>query len=301
MQTITYSIILLVSGAVSGFLALYIWYRKHGYLNMILGLLMLAITAWTLSAAAESMVTDLNSKIIFAVASYLPIASIPVLFLLTIAKYTQYDGWVNKKSAALLSVIPFVTFILAATNSFHKLIWSNIFIQKGSFSEYAVYEKGIFFWVHMFYSYILILLGILLLARAIFKFPRFFSGQTKFLFGASALPMIANIVYVFTPKLFNWMDITPISFAISTLLLSLAIFNSKLLDTIPLTRESIMENIDDGIMLLDLQNRIIEINPSAKQMFEIDYTEIGKPIDDIFKDWPSILKAINLKEKKESE
>ncbi len=298
MQIATYSVILLMSGVVSGFVALYIWYRKHGHLNVILGLLMLAITAWTLTSAAESLVADLGSKIVFSISSYLSIVSIPLLFLLTIAKYTQYDDWINKKNVILLSIIPFTTFVLTATNSFHRLIWSNVYIQQDNLGLYAVYEKGIFFWVHMFYSYILIFAGVVLLLRAIFKFPNFFSRQTKFLFAASLLPMIANVVYVFSPALFNWMDITPISFVISTILLSLAIFNSKLLESIPLTREKIMDNIDDSIMLLDLQNRIIEINLPAKKIFEISNKEIGKPIYDIFKYWPTILKAINIKEKK---
>lgn len=296
MQITAYSIVLLTAAIISGLLALYIWYRKPGYISSELSLLMIAVTLWTLSAAMESIVPDIPSKIIFSIIGYAGIASIPVLFLLTASRYTQYDEWINKKSVILLSLVPILTILIAATNNFHSLLWSNIFIRQGYLGIHAVYERGIYFWVHTAYSYIIILFGILVLARAIFRFPRFFSKQTRFLFAASVIPMIVNITYIISPELFDWMDITPVSFVVSSVLLSFAIFRYKLLEMIPVAREKIIDNLNDGIMILDSQNRIIEINSSARQMFEINYDEVGKPIDDILKYWPSIITMVSSKE-----
>lgn len=296
MQITAYSIVLLTAAIISGLLALYIWYRKPGYISSELSLLMIAVTLWTLSAAMESIVPDIPSKIIFSIIGYAGIASIPVLFLLTASRYTQYDEWINKKSVILLSLVPVLTILIAATNNFHSLLWRNIFIRQGYLGIHAVYERGIYFWVHTAYSYIIILFGILVLARAIFRFPRFFSKQTRFLFAASVIPMIVNITYIISPELFDWMDITPVSFVVSSVLLSFAIFRYKLLEMIPVAREKIIDNLNDGIMILDSQNRIIEINSSARQMFEINYDEVGKPIDDILKYWPSIITMVSSKE-----
>ncbi|MDD3519659.1 MAG: histidine kinase N-terminal 7TM domain-containing protein [Actinomycetota bacterium] len=296
MQITAYSIVLLTAAIVSGLLALYIWYRKPGYISSELSLLMIAITLWTLASAMESIVPDILSKITFSIVSYAGIVSIPVLFLLTASRYTQFDDWINKKSVLLLSIIPFSTFIIAITNNYHHLLWSNVFLNQGILGEHAVYERGVYFWINISYSYIIILFGILILARAIFRFPRFFSKQTRFLFAASVFPMIANITYVISPVLIDWIDITPISFVVSAILLSFAIFRYKLLEMIPIAREKIIDNLNDGIMILDSQNRIIEINSSARKMFEINYDEVGKPIDDILKYWPSIIKMINSKD-----
>lgn len=175
MQVTAYSILLLTSAIVSGLLALYIWYRKPGYISLELSLLMIAIALWTLASAMESIVPDISSKIVFSIVGYAGIASIPVLFLLSASRYTQHDEWINKKSIILLSVIPLSTFLIAVTNNFHNLLWSNIFIRQGYLGKHAVYERGIYFWIHMSYSYIIIFFGILVLTRAIFRFPRFFS------------------------------------------------------------------------------------------------------------------------------
>ena len=296
MQITAYPIVLLASVIVSGLIALYIWYRKPGYISLELSLLMLSITLWTLASAMESIVPDLSSKIIFSIIGYAGIVSIPVLFLLTASRYAQYDEWINRKSVILLSVIPFSTLVIAATNNFHNLLWSNIFMKQGYMGEHAVFERGVYFWIHVSYSYIIILFGVLVLTRAIFKFPRFFSKQTKFLFAASVFPMFVNIAYIISPGFSDWMDITPISFFVSAILISFAIFRYKLLEMIPIATEKIIDNLNDGIMLLDLQNRIIEINAFARQMFEINYDQVGRPIDDILKYWPSIITMINSKE-----
>ena len=52
----------------------------------------------------------------------------------------------------LIWLIPLITLVLASTNEFHGLVWSNITIVSNSRFSVAEYEHGIFFYVHLAYS-----------------------------------------------------------------------------------------------------------------------------------------------------
>jgi PAS domain S-box-containing protein len=48
------------------------------------------------------------------------------------------------------------------------------------------------------------------------------------------------------------------------------IFHFRLFDLVPVARTTVIEEMDAGIIVLDRRNRVIDINPRAKEMFAID-------------------------------
>ena len=66
------------------------------------------------------------------------------------------------------------------------------------------------------------------------------------------------------------------------------------LDIIPIARDTIIENMRDGIIVVDLKDRIVDINPAAEQIINNSLKDvIGQPTTQILKeisDWISLSK-----------
>lgn len=65
------------------------------------------------------------------------------------------------------------------------------------------------------------------------------------------------------------------------------IFRKKLFDIVPIAGNQVIESITDGIVVLDLKDRIVDMNPSAKVTFQ-GKVNIGYNAIDYFKDWPDL-------------
>ena len=72
----------------------------------------------------------------------------------------------------------------------------------------------------------------------------------------------------------------PLGFVIAGILFSTGIFHFRFLDIIPVARRFLVDNMQDGIIVVDPQNRIIDINPEARKNFGItENNALGKDID----------------------
>ncbi len=101
---------------------------------------------------------------------------------------------------------------------------------------------------------------------------------------------VSNILYVFGFSPVNGLDITTLSFTFIALVLAWLVFGNRLFDLIPIARNTLVENMTDGVIVLDPEDRIIDINPSAITLsgYEGSYP-VGLSIWEMFKDYLDVL------------
>jgi len=168
------------------------------------------------------------------------------------------------------------------TNEFHHLLYQSVdLIQSGSFLLITK-QVGIWYNINTVYSYLTLLVGTIILLYSIRKTKRLYRGQIQIFVIASFLPWIANFLYVIGMNSFMRIDITPIAFAVGMLLVWIGLFKYKLFDVIPAARNLIIESMENALLVLDDQNRVIDLNPSAYNLFN-EKNLIGKSCDDLFK------------------
>jgi PAS domain S-box-containing protein len=61
----------------------------------------------------------------------------------------------------------------------------------------------------------------------------------------------------------------------------LARFSSRFDDVLPLARDFVIEEIDSGVMILDADGRIVDINSTARKMLGVEDRVVGKPVFDV--------------------
>ena len=85
----------------------------------------------------------------------------------------------TRRNLLLLAIIPLITVLLVWTNGIHGLVWSEVTLDRsGPFPAMSVHY-GLWFWVHLVYSYMLLLLGTLMLIRMVITFPDLYRWQLQ--------------------------------------------------------------------------------------------------------------------------
>ena len=189
------------------------------------------------------------------------------------------------------------------TNDSHYLFWSTDgkLVQEGGILIRAT-VNGIWFWLHALYSYLLILAGTVMVVRALLHWPSQYRGQMIWILLSVFAPWIINAVQIFQ-LLPIIIDLTPFAFTLTGVGMVFALFRHHLLDLAPVARDVIMEGMQDGIIVLDPGDRIVETNRAVHRILNIPESQplIGKKLADAIDQWPKLVKGSENATKTEDE
>jgi diguanylate cyclase (GGDEF)-like protein/PAS domain S-box-containing protein len=254
------------------------------------GFLMISLAVWSLCAALEDGSLDAAFKITCSKLSYLGIATAPALLLMFASDYSRQSQWLNTRNLILLWIIPLISIGMAFTNENHLLLWSSVVSSPGTQGEILVYIHGIYFWVHVAFSYACMLTATILIVRTALLFPKHYRSQAYIFFFASIIPWVGNLIYITGLSPIKGLDVTPLSFTLSTIILGWSIFRLQLFGIVPIARDMVVENTSDGVVVLDNNNQILDANPAAaKMIFSEKGSLLGRNVEEVLKDFPDIL------------
>ena len=272
-----YSIILFGATAVSLVVILLLWQRRHVHTVPHLIVLQLAIALWTVASGFEASGTTVALKFFWSKVAYLGTLTTPVLFFLFAREVSQTRKRLSLYQGILLFIFPLVTIVLALINEQHHWIWKGIHIDP--VTNIAVYYHGFWFWMLAAYSYAMLAGALLFLHRAISRFPAAYKLQMKTLMFAALFPIAGNLIYIFDVNPIPGLEWTPVAFTATGLVLAWAILKLHIFKLIPVARNRLVENMVDGVIVLDYNALIIDINPAALAILgrSLEQT-IGEPL-----------------------
>lgn len=242
------------------------WRKRHTGQGLALTLLMTAASIWTLFGLLEVSATAQETKILLSKLEYIGGLSTPVFFLIFAAAYAGAKRWLTLRCITLLFIIPVFTLVLAATNEYHQLIWTS-FSPGQAGSNLIIYHHGPWFWFsNIGYSTFCLLGGSLLILRQTLQTHREFRVRAVLMLSGVAIPWLGGLIYVSGLNPLPGYDLTRVAFGFSGIFFLLAIFGRRLLDITPIARNIVIDMIPDGMLVLDENNRIIDINRSAEKL-----------------------------------
>ncbi|WP_411274622.1 histidine kinase N-terminal 7TM domain-containing protein [Daejeonella sp.] len=287
-----YSTILIVSGIITLLLCINI-FRRYEIVVRWFGFMVLAIAVWALSYGFELATTKLEEMLFWINLEYLGVSFMPACWFFFIVKFTGRDEWISKRNLALVLVIPIVTLLLVWTNDYHHLHYKNISIDSSGPFPLLTIERGPWYFVHTFYFYVMLLWGIALLVDKYRKADKVFKKQNLIILIAAFIPWIANLLYFFGVRPEGHIDITPFAFIGTVLLLSMGLVRFRLLDIIPIARERVLESMQEGLLVADNKDRIVDLNREIKSLLSIGEPNlIGKELSYILPQQPDLYEMI---------
>ncbi len=280
-----YLLILLVTIGLALVVAMVAWRRRETPGAAPLALIMLAVAVWAGLNLLEQAVVGFQSKLFFGKADYLGIASVPPLWLIFALSYCGLNRFLTRRNLILLWIIPVITIGMALTNDLHSWMWhvTENAQNPGGTLDYS--QRGWWWYVAFVYNYALIIVGTLTLLWTAVGYRRDLRRQMWVLLAAVLIPWLANILHFFHIDPFG-VDLTPFAFSLTGIVLAFGLFRFQLFDLAPVARDLLIENMDDGVIVLDRENRVVDMNPAACSLLGVSETPIGLHGEEVFSRWP---------------
>jgi len=288
-QYVPYIWPLLAAAAVTAALAVYALRRRNVRGALPFGVCMLLTALWAGGYALETAGTDLPTMLFWMKVQSMAYSFNPVIWLMMVFLFIERDRWVTRRNILLLLALPILTVGLAWTNDRHGWLWQNVHLDMSGAFPVVVKTFGPWFWLIAAYSYLLNIISEFLLALSLRRKSSLYREQSLALFIGLALLFLMNALYVLKIGPLSRYDLTPAAAGVSGLIIAGGIFRYRLFDIVPVARENIIENMDDGVIVLDAQDRIADMNRTAKSIFgDPSGRAIGQASEAFFKNHPTL-------------
>jgi len=219
----------------------------------------LQVLIWTLAVIFQALSKNSDVWKFWERFSYIGSATIPASLIFLGKAYSEKP---ITKWYWLLFLVPAITLIMIWTNDSHHFFYVKYAVESAS----NQHEYGWYFYIHAVYSYVLLLVGFIMLSVYAIKSNGILSAQALLILLGSIIPTIANVFYTFNLLGFNVFS-TPIAFSATMALYLLGMFRFNLLKITPIALQTIINRISDGFIVLDTNMNVLDFNQTFSSNF----------------------------------
>lgn len=283
---------LILSGLVSASLARLSLKRRESVGAIPFFALMISITLYCWGYAFELSQTELGGMLLGLRVQYLGLPFLPSFWLILALQYTGFGKWLRPWVYAAIFIIPVVMLILHNTNEYHHLYYAATGTnQNGPFVLFSR-TAGPWYYAQFAYLNLSVLAGNILYLRMLLRSAPAFRKQAAIMLAASILPWLANFIYLAGLSPYG-IDINAFALALTSPFFAFAMFRYRILDLVPVARDTVFESMHDPILVLDRANRVVDANGSARSLFpSLGPGAIGVEIQKLMKDLPELEKQL---------
>jgi len=261
--------------------------------SMPIGVLFVVVSFWVMGGAIELLSSTFTVFTIGRTGHFIGTAMVPIVAYVCFREYTGSTTPV--RTLILLLIIPTISVVLAATNAYHEVMWFlPIANEAGEFLTRPDRWGPWFLLVHLPYSYAVIGAAMLML---IVHSSAVAPAQRRGLFllvAACAGPLAATAAYDmgFGP---NTTSYVPIVFAALLPVYAWLIIGEQIIEFTPLAYETVFQNMQDPVVVIDEQCRVIGLNHTAESMLSVkESAALREPLENLFgDDSPEVFEALN--------
>ena len=261
--------------------------------SMPMGVLFMLVSIWVMGGAIELLSSDFTVFSLGRTAHFIGTALVPVIAYACFREYIGSEA--PSRTLILLVLIPLTSITLAATNAYHEFMWflpaTNL---AGEFLTRPDMWGPWFLYIHLPYSYAVILVAILtLITHSASVAP----AQRRGLFllvAACTVPLATAAAYDlgYGP---NTISFVPFAFVAMLPVYAWLIHGEQIIEFTPLAYETVFQNMQDPVVVIDEDCRVIGLNHTAETMLSV--TEAGAlrmPLENIFgNEAPEVFEALN--------
>ncbi len=283
-QFVPFTPVLLLAALVMGAIAVHAWRNRDAAGAEAFAFLMAATTLWAVAYALQLAGANEPTKLFWANVVHLGVAVVPVAWLVFTLQFTGRDHWVTRRTVTGLAIVPAAYVVLVWTNQYHFLVREPLGLEPVADASWLIYRQtfGPAFEAFSAYGYALMMAGVLVLVHLLYWSPRVYRRQVGLLVFGAILPMAVNTIHHagFTP--IQNFDLTPFAFTVTGVAFFVAIYSYQLLDLTPIAREFVVGNLREGVLVVDREGRVVDLNAAAARLLGCAPDEaIGRPFESL--------------------
>jgi diguanylate cyclase (GGDEF)-like protein/PAS domain S-box-containing protein len=278
----TYSTLLLIAGVICFFVVIIIVQTRRAATGArALIALLLALAWWDITYAIFWAGAFGVTKHFWLDLTYVGAVTVPAALFIFSLQCTNRQGWLKPPLATFIYIEPIVVLTALFTDPYYGLFFAG----KRAENSAVILDGGPVFWFNVAYSYALILLATIFIARGYLRSSGIYRKQLGILLLGILFTWLNSIVVMLRLNPLPGADNTPFSFTITAIAFAFAIVRYRLLDLIPVARDSLVEKMEDGVLVIDTYNRIVDMNPAAQRLLNISSNMFGKPVEEAMGKW----------------
>ncbi|WP_214073610.1 histidine kinase N-terminal 7TM domain-containing protein [Mucilaginibacter sp. dw_454] len=291
-----FAITLILSGLVTVGVSWAIFKRTGGAVRWF-GYMMLSIAIWAIAYGCELSSYSLTQMLFWINFEYFGIAFAPTLWIVFVIGFTGKEHWLTPLNRFLIFLEPSITLLMVWTNHWHHLHYASVGVDNsGPFPLLAI-TTGIWYKIHTVYFYSMLGWGMYLIISRFRKADEFIKKQNRIILFGAFIPWLINLSYLLNLRPFGHLDLTPFAFIASSLIISIGLLGFKLFDVVPIARGKIVDALQEGILVFDTQNRVIDINPEMRKILPPNINHvIGKSAAHLFPGFTELNDAVHNQE-----
>jgi PAS domain S-box-containing protein len=250
----------LIVVAMVTYLGWYSWQRRSIPAAKPFAIICLFAWLWAAGSALQIAAVDFSSRVFwikFQAIWHLPTATALPCFVLS---YAGLSRWLTRRNLLLLSIPSVLALLLVITNDYHHLIWTGF--QDG---EYIIQFFGSANWVFVASAFILSLINIILLLWLAIRLPHRRWPMIIMICGQIVGLGFYLLGDIYT-DLLNLGERTFFVLGSLAAAYGIALFRYRVLDPVPLARSAVIDQMREGMLVLDLQKRIVDLNSAAARI-----------------------------------
>ena len=275
-----------ISASVTAGVAIFAWQRRDQPGMLALAAVNVGIAIWTGGNCFQIAASTLDGKLLWVNVQYVGIALIPPSVFAFAAGFANQKQLVTRRRMALLAAPMVVVVLLSWTNELHGLIRTSEALTTVGGTVVLDRTFGPAFWIGWAYSTLLNLAATALLVQAVLYGGNLYRRQVAALIVGAFVPWVAQLLF--------FAGINPIEpesfFVVTGVAFVYAVSRYRFLDLFPVARETIIETLDDGILVLDDAGRIVDLNVTARTILGTNAV-VGATPETAFETVPELLAA----------
>jgi PAS domain-containing protein len=287
LPTTIYSALLIVAGIACLIVATMV--GQHGRTApgaVPLIVLMLALSWWDLTYALFWAGLPGPTPYFWLDLTYFGLLIAPTALLVFALQFARLTSWLTRPMLLALTLEPLLVLILMWTDPWHGLFFGG----RRDPNAGMILDGGPVFWANVIYSYLLILIACMVLIRVHLRAAGLYRRQTALILGAIGITWLNSIIFLLGLSPLSEADNTPFAFSLTALVFAFALLRYRLLDVVPIAHDVLLHGMSDGVVVLDAQNRIVDLNPAAQALIGAQApAPIGAPAGEVFGAWPDVV------------
>lgn len=275
-----FAALMTVAGVLLACLAAYVAWRRGAAPGISLAVMLLAVAWWGFAYAVELSAADIPVKSRWGDLKYVGVCALAPAWLVFVLQYTGRAHLVSRRVVALLTVEPVLVLAVLFNPGSHDLV--RFYPPDSAGVELPVVGTGPVFWVHFAYSNVMILVATGVFVVTMVRLSRTYRVMALVMVAAALLPWVANLLHNFEVGWFARLDLTPFAFTATGGVLVWGLFRERLVRLSPLARSVVVENMADGVFVLDAFGRVADVNPAGAGLVGSSRTDlVGLPLVEV--------------------
>jgi diguanylate cyclase (GGDEF)-like protein len=281
-----------VSAALLVWLLVLTWIRRREPLAPWLAAVFGALLLWTAGYALELASVSLAAKLFWANLQFVGLFAIPVLWL----GVTQRAlGWADIARSRWLVLSVLIAALLAVVylNPHHLFRGHPALLTGGPVPLLAPDYGPLFYALCVPFSLTLVAISVTGFVRAAHSGLPLYRARAALLLGAMLLPVVGGALYMAGAGPWREFDPASATLSVAAVLCGVALLRYRAFDVAPLAREALVDQLADGIVVVNVRGLLIDFNAAAAAILpELRASALGLPVGEVFAARPELATAL---------